>query len=71
MLCLKMSSGLVRNREPSGADGLPPVLFSLVDKPPNTLASLATENLLSLGIYSAKIQAQLNVFHNALTCTYS
>lgn len=31
MLCLKMSSGLLRILDPNGAEGLPTVLFNLVD----------------------------------------
>lgn len=67
MLCLKMSSWLVRIREPSGAEGLPPVLFSLGDILLKTLASLATEKLRSLCIYAVKMQEELNTFYNELT----
>lgn len=67
MLCLKMSSGLLRIREPSGAEGLPPVLFNLVDNKLKTLASLATEELCSLCIYSVKMQKELDALYNALT----
>ncbi len=59
MLCLKMSSGLVRIREPSGAEGRPLVLFNLEDNLLKSFASLATEELLSFCIYSVKMQEEI------------
>lgn len=50
MLCLKMSSSLLRIRDPSGAEGLAPVTFNLVDNVLKTLANLAREELRSLCI---------------------
>lgn len=54
MLCLKMSSALLRIREPSGFDGLPPVPFNLVGKNLKTFASLAAAELCRFSIYSVK-----------------
>ncbi|TKS67222.1 DDB1- and CUL4-associated factor 17 [Collichthys lucidus] len=45
-----MSSGLVRIREPSGAEGLPPVLFNFDDNLLKALANLATEELSETGV---------------------
>lgn len=45
MLCLKMSSGLVRILDPSGAEGLPSVPFNLVDIVLQSWSNLATEEL--------------------------
>lgn len=56
MMCLKMSSGLVRNCEPSGAEGLPPVLFDLEDNLLKTSATLAAEEL---------AEARQNLFKSA------
>lgn len=60
MLCLKMSSGLVRIREPSGAEGLLSQLFNLIENLMKTAATLATENLFTLFIYSVKVHIGLN-----------
>lgn len=45
MLCLKTSSGQVRILDPSGAEGLPSVPFSLVDIVLQNWTNLATEEL--------------------------
>lgn len=64
MLCLKMSSVLVRIREPSGAEGLPAVECSLDGNRLKTSANMAREKLCSLCIYSVKTQEELqNVFN--------
>lgn len=61
MLCLKMSSGLVRIREPSGAEGLPLLLFNLIENLMKTAASLAMDNLFALFIYSVEMQEGLSI----------
>lgn len=55
-----MSSGLVRIREPSGAEGLLSQLFNLIENLMKTAATLATENLFTLFIYSVKVHIGLN-----------
>lgn len=64
MLCLKISSGLVRIREPSGAEGLLSLLFNLIENLMKTAATLATENLFTLFIYSVKVHIGLNTYNN-------
>lgn len=59
MLCLKISSGLVRILDPSGAEGLP-VLFSLVDSLLKTLATLVKYRLHDVCIYSVKLHEGMN-----------
>lgn len=54
MLCLKMSLGLLRIREPSGAEGLFVVPFSLADNRVIAFAALAVEELNRRCIYSVK-----------------
>lgn len=72
MLCLKTSSGLVRKREPSGAEGLPAVLFNLGDNLQTALANVATEELRSVCIYlqKTKIKGGLNTSLTFIQCTY-
>lgn len=62
MLCLKMSSALLRIREPSGAEGRPTVPFNLFDNNLKTSATLAPDELRRVSIYSVKNQ---NVIVNA------
>lgn len=64
MLCLKISSELVRIREPSGAEGLLSLLFNLIENLMKTAATLATENLFTLFIYSVKVHIGLNTYNN-------
>lgn len=54
MLCSKMSSALLRIREPSGAEGLPTVPFNLFDNNLKTFATLAADELRRVSIYSVK-----------------
>lgn len=54
MLCLKMSSALLRIREPSGTEGLPTVPFNLFDNNLKTSATLAADELRRVSIYSVK-----------------
>lgn len=60
MLCSKTFSGLLRIREPSGAEGLPVVPFNLVDKNLNASATLAAAELRRVSISSAKKNIQMS-----------
>lgn len=55
MLCLKISSVLVRIREPSGATGLGLVFLNFMADVAKVVACLATDNLQHLSICSEKI----------------
>lgn len=54
MLCLKMSSVLVRIREPSGATGLGLVFLNFTADVTKVVAGLATEKLRHLSICSVE-----------------
>ena len=72
MLCLKTSSGLVRKREPSGAEGLPAVLFNLGDNLQTALANVATDELRSVCIYLQKKKNKDRAeLHNVFNCINS